>query len=136
MPKFSQTSLERLETCDERLIKLFNEVVKYYDCTIICGHRNKQDQNKAFNEGKSRVNFPNSKHNTFPSKAVDVAPWFFESPHIRWNDVKSFVHFAGFVKGIAASMGIKIRWGGDWDSDWDMTDENFLDYPHFEIKED
>ena len=31
MPKFSKKSRERLETCDERLQKVFNEVIKHYE---------------------------------------------------------------------------------------------------------
>jgi hypothetical protein len=32
-------------------------------------------------------------------------------------------------------MGIKIRWGGDWDMDTETKDNNFDDLVHFEIKE-
>ena len=32
-------------------------------------------------------------------------------------------------------MGLKIRWGGDWDMDTQVKDNNFDDLPHFEIKE-
>lgn len=133
MPKFSKSSSDKLNTCNPKLVKLFNEVVKHYDCTIICGHRGEEIQNQVFREGRSKLKFPNSKHNGFPSNAVDVAPYHKESPHIRWNDHKDFILFAGFVKGVASMLDIKIRWGGDWDSDWDMTDQTFIDLPHFEI---
>ena len=39
---------------------------------------------------------------------------------------------AGLVLGIAAVFGIKIRWGGDWDSDNDLNDQKFMDLAHFE----
>ena len=130
MPSFSKISRERLATCDKRLQDLFNEVIKHYDCSIICGHRGQEDQDRAFNEGKSKIRWPNGKHNSNPSKAVDVAPY-----PIDWNDTKRFYHFAGFVKGLATSMGIKIRWGGDWDGDNDFKDNSFNDTPHFEIME-
>ena len=52
------------------------------------------------------MQYPNSKHNKLPSKAVDVAPY-----PIDWNDPDRFYHFAGYVRGIAEGMGIKIRWG-------------------------
>jgi peptidoglycan L-alanyl-D-glutamate endopeptidase CwlK len=35
--------------------------------------------------------------------------------------------------GIAAKMGIKIRWGGDWDRDEELHDQTFFDLPHFEL---
>jgi len=127
---FSAKSKERLETCDDKLQQLFNEVVKGYDCTVLCGHRGREEQEEAVREGKSKVVFPNSKHNKFPSKAADVVPY-----PIDWNDSKRFMHFAGYVQGVAKMMGIKIRWGGDWNSNLNFKDEKFVDLPHFELVE-
>ena len=43
---------------------------------------------------------------------------------------------AGFILCIAAQKGIKLRWGGDWDNDFDTRDEGrFRDLPHFELLE-
>ncbi len=130
MPKFSKKSLSKLETCDKRLQDLFLRVVKKFDCTILEGHRSKDRQNKLFDEGKSKLKYPKGKHNSLPSKAVDVAPY-----PIDWNDRERFTYFAGYVLGIAYQMGLKIRWGGDWDMDTQVKDNNFDDLPHFEIKE-
>ena len=74
MPLFSQTSKARLSTAHPDLQRLFNEVVKHWDCTIVCGHRGKEEQDKAFAEGKSKVKWPNGRHNKLPSLAVDVMP--------------------------------------------------------------
>lgn len=71
-----------------------------------------------------------SKHNSQPSKAVDVSPY-----PINWNNKEGFYHFAGFVRATAQQMGIKIRWGGDWNGNFDLKDQNFFDLPHFEILE-
>ena len=35
----------------------------------------------------------------------------------------------------AKSMGIDIRWGGDWDRDTEVRDNKFDDLVHFEIVE-
>lgn len=80
--------------------------------------------------GFSKVRFPNSRHNVNPSLAVDVAPW-----PIDWMDTERFIYFGGYVKGIAAQLGIPIRWGGDWDGDFELKDNLFNDYGHFEIQE-
>lgn len=128
MPTFGKTSRKRLSQCDPRLQQLFNEVIKNYDCSILQGHRSEEEQNRYFDEGKSKVRYPNSKHNSKPSRAVDVAPY-----PLDWNNTNRFYHFAGCVQGIATQMGIKIRWGGDWDSDKDFSDQNFNDLPHFEL---
>lgn len=129
MPRFGKRSKSRLKTCDTRLQDLFNEVIKHFDCSVIQGHRGKEDQNKAFKEGKSKLKYPNGNHNATPSRAVDVAPY-----PIDWNDRERFTYFAGYVLGVAYRMGVNIRWGGDWDMDTQVKDNNFDDLPHFELK--
>lgn len=133
MPKFGKRSRTNLAQCDSQLQDLFNVVIKYYDCSVICGRRGKEEQNAAYAEGRSQKKYPDSKHNKNPSLAADVVPWFKVAPHIRWKDKKAFYHFAGFVRGIAAMMKIKIRCGSDWDRDFDLDDQTFFDLPHFEL---
>lgn len=128
---FSASSKRHLSTCDERLQRVFNNVIDHYDCTIICGHRNEAAQTLAFESGKSKLHWPDSNHNALPSKAVDVMPY-----PINWSDYQRSAHFAGFVLGVAQSMGIKLRWGGDWDRDGQLKDQRFKDYPHFELVDD
>lgn len=129
MPAFGRKSRRRLSTCHPDLQDLFNAVVEVFDCTILEGHRGKYRQNKLFAEKKSKVKYPNGRHNKKPSNAVDAAPW----PVPEWDDLQPFYFFAGVVKGIAISRGIKIRWGGDWDSDNDLNDQTFNDLLHFEL---
>ncbi|ANS03276.1 peptidase M15 [uncultured Mediterranean phage uvDeep-CGR2-KM18-C269] len=130
MPKFGKTSNSRLETCDMRIQKLFNEVVKHFDCSILEGHRGKKAQNKAYKEGKSKVVYPDGKHNQIPSVAVDAVPY-----PIDWEDRERMTYFAGFVLGVALQMDLNIRWGGDWNMNTQLKDNNFDDLPHFEIRE-
>jgi hypothetical protein len=59
---------------------------------------------------------------------------------VDWADRERQTLFAGFVIGIARSMGTKIRWGGNWDmysenGRWEVEDNKFDDFPHFEIRE-
>ena len=129
MAKFGNTSKRRLATCDEDLQELFQEVVKFFDCSILEGHRGEETQNKYFDEGKSQVKWPNGKHNSSPSTALDAAPY-----PIDWDDTDRFYYFAGFVKGVAFKMGIPIRWGGDWDDDTDVKETKFKDLVHFELR--
>ena len=128
MPKFGKRSKERLETCDNRLQLVFNEVIRYVDCSILEGHRSGERQNKLFEEGKTKVKYPNGRHNANPSRAVDVAPY-----PIDWDDRERFHLFAGFVIGVAQNMGINLRWGGDWIRNFEVDDNNFDDFPHFEL---
>lgn len=130
MPSFFKRSRGRLQTCDPRLVDIFERVVMDFDCTVLCGHRSKLVQDEAFRQGKSKLKWPNSKHNSKPSMAVDVAPY-----PIDWTDTKRFYYFAGFVMGVAAECGYKLRWGGDWDGDTQVNDQTFMDLVHFEIVE-
>ena len=135
MPRYSTRSKSRLATCDKRLQKVFSEVIKHVDCSILEGHRSKERQNKLYDEQRTKVKYPNGRHNSNPSKAVDVTPY-----PVDWEDRERQTLFAGFVIGIARSMGIKIRWGGNWDmyeekGRLEVKDNRFDDFPHFEIKE-
>ena len=129
MPSFGKKSQERLNTCDPRLVELFEEVVEHFDCSVIQGYRDEAEQNKAFEDGFSKLKYPKGSHNKYPSLAVDIAPY-----PIDWKDRDRFHLFAGFVKGIASQMGLNIRWGGDWNSDTHTKDNNFDDLPHFEVR--
>lgn len=130
MASFGKESLTRLKTCDDKLQILFNEVIQYVDCAVVYGHRTESDQNKAFKEGKSKVKFPNSKHNSYPSRAADVVPYI--DGVISWDKDQCYF-FSGFVKGIAAVLGIKIITGADWDNDGNIKDQTFNDIIHFEL---
>tara|TARA_R100001230_G_C5596649_1_gene111538 strand:+ start:123 stop:515 length:393 start_codon:yes stop_codon:yes gene_type:complete len=130
MPYFGTRSKQRLATCDERLQKVFNEVIKYVDCSVLEGHRGQERQDKLYEEGKTKLKFPNGRHNMDPSNAVDVTPY-----PVDWDDRERQTLFAGFVLGIARSMGVRLRWGGDWDMDFQVLDNRFDDFPHFEIRE-
>ena len=136
MPKFSETSKTRLNTAHRDLQTIFKHVILEYDCTVICGTRDREDQEKAYNEGKSKVHYPYSKHNHSPSLAVDVAPY--EQTGIDWSR-EQCLDFAGYVKGVAdclyriGSITHRIRRGIDWNNDNDIDDNTFDDIVHFEI---
>lgn len=128
MPKYSKRSTDRLETCDIRHQIIFNELIKFYDCSVVCGHRGEIDQNAAYAANNSQLKFPHSKHNKTPSLAIDVIPY----PY-GWDSIKQFYFMAGYVQAIADKHDIEIRWGGDWDRDGDLDDNTFMDLAHFEV---
>jgi peptidoglycan L-alanyl-D-glutamate endopeptidase CwlK len=147
MPQFGTASLDRLAQADPRIQELFKEVVKYADCTVLCSFRGKQEQDAAFAAGNSKLRFPQSKHNSMPSQAVDVMPWHTDKPHVRWPDLSGFTpkqmaqiynyasiaHFAGITRGIALERGIPIRWGGDFNRNYLMEDKDSWDLPHYQL---
>lgn len=128
MPIYSARSINNLTSCDLRLQRVAFEIINYFDITIVCGHRNKEEQDKAFHKGYSKLQWPNSKHNVYPSLAVDIAPY----PTLYTKKLP-FYYMAGYFTGIANRMGIKIRWGGDWTRDNDFYNDSWLDIPHFEL---
>ncbi len=132
--RFGTTSLARLDTCHPDIQLLMYEVIKHIDCSIVCGHRDKEDQDEAVAAGKSKAPWPTSKHNSVPSMAVDIMPWY--PGGIRWTDREGMYFFIGMVKGVATQMGIRIRIGIDWDGDNDMHDQGFVDGPHIELEEE
>ena len=128
MPSFGITSQRRLVTCHPNLRLLCDEVIKDIDIAVICGHRSKEEQDRAYELGRSTVKWPNSKHNSMPSMAVDIGPY-----PINWDNLYQWRMFGGYVLWKAECLGINIRWGGDWDRDGDMWDHRFIDMPHFEL---
>ena len=81
--------------------------------------------------GKSQVDWPDSKHNDYPSEAVDIAPY---ANGILWDDNEGFTLLAGIIKGIALMKGYDIRIGVDWDGDLVVKEHSFVDRPHIEYR--
>jgi peptidoglycan L-alanyl-D-glutamate endopeptidase CwlK len=133
--KFSVLSSQSLATCHLDLVLLMTELLKYADVTIICGHRAKAEQDAAYNSNRSKVKWPNSKHNSLPSMAVDVA-----LHPINWADTHSFSHLAGRIMQIAdqlleqGAISHRVTWGGDWNRDGFMDDTKFFDAPHIQLE--
>ena len=126
MYKFGKRSRERLKGVDSRLVNVLNELIKMMDVTVIEGLRSAERQKKLLKKGATKVKY--SKH--MEGKAVDLAPY-----PIDWEDRDRFYYMGGMVRGIAKQLGIKIRFGGDWDSDGETKDNQFDDLVHIEIKD-
>lgn len=140
MAKFGKVSSERLNTCHVDLVLICTEVIKYIDFSVLEGTRTLEQQQKYFNEGKSKLDGVNqkSKHQSSPSFAIDIAPY----PIDFKDKAKSKARFyllAGYMFMCAETLfkdGLishRLRWGGDWDSDKDFNDQSFDDLPHFEL---
>ena len=125
MPSFSKKSKERLKTCHLDIQRVMNEAILYYDFSIICGHRNKEDQNKAFDGSYSQLEYPRSRHNKVPSEAVDIAPWI--DGRVEWGNIFEYYYMAGIIMAIAEKVGVELIWSGRWKS--------FKEYGHFQIGE-
>ncbi len=103
------TSMRRLSTCHKDLQLLVQAVADDFMLMVVCGHRDEKAQNAAFAAKTSKLKWPNSRHNSDPSEAVDLAPL-----PLKWNDTRAFKALAINVKAAADKLGIEIEWGGDW----------------------
>jgi peptidoglycan L-alanyl-D-glutamate endopeptidase CwlK len=136
MNKYSEHSERALSSCHKDLRRIFEVVLQDFDHTIVEGWRSPERQRQLFAAGKTKIDGVNrlSKHNYWPSMAVDVAPY-----PVAWADRERFHFFAGFVLGVGYSLFDEgevehlIRWGGDWDQDTEVSDNEFDDLPHFEL---
>lgn len=135
MRKWSRKSKIVLDRLDPRLqvlvTRIRDEVV---DISLISGYRGPDEQNELFEIGASTLRWPDSKHNKLPSIAVDLQPYPYPEYEPKlWG---SLGYIAGRAFAIAAEEGFRIRWGGDWDGDGDLTDQKFDDLFHLELIDD
>ena len=98
------------------------------DFSVICGHRTEAEQNDAHARGASKLKWPKSRHNSYPSMACDVAPYV--GGAVSW-DWKYYHLLAPHIKATWARLKAEgkvsgtLEWGGDWHS--------FKDGPHWQI---
>lgn len=126
MPTFGKRSLDNLAQAHPDLQKVMHEAIKHFDFSVICGYRGMADQNKAYASGASKARFGQSPHNFKPSLAVDCTPY-----PLDWKDEKAFKEMGKVIMDAAMRLGVRIRWGGDWDFN-EKTNDGW-DKPHFEL---
>jgi peptidoglycan L-alanyl-D-glutamate endopeptidase CwlK len=118
--KLGKKSLERLAGVKEPLQNVIKSAIvdSPYDFSITCGMRTVEEQKVLVATGKSKT--MKSKHLT--GDAVDIA--VFVDGKLTW-ELKYYKAVATHIKKVAAKLGIKITWGGDW---------GFVDGPHFQLE--
>lgn len=123
---FDPASAKRLAQAHPSIQKIMNAAREKVAFTIMDSQRGRDAQEYAFKKGHSKAHFGQSAHNWSPAIAVDIAP----SP-LNWKNTKSFITLSKVIMPIAAEMGIKLRWGGDWNGDGSTSDG--WDFPHYEL---
>ena len=158
MPSFGEGSQKKLNTCEPEIREICDEAIKMLDFSIITGHRTQEQQNALYPK-YTKLLWPDGKHNSFPSRAIDIAPYIPPYGAIfgsksqcldiqakllaegksrslgQINDFvkKSYARLIGHIEAIAFSKGIEIRVGIDWDGDFNMLDQTFHDLGHWEL---
>ena len=153
MPSFGVRSKQVRSEIHPDLQNLVDHVVMYQDIALLTGHRTKDEQMRVFEAGRSKVKWPNSKHNHRPALAVDLVPWPLpmkwgdltekgtENRDWQWKERVKFYQLYGFVRAIWSHLAdtgrvsgqYKLRWGGDWDGDGEFNDQSFDDLIHYEL---
>lgn len=131
--KFSNSSERKLNTVHFDLQMVAREALamSLVDFVITEGHRDMETQNRYYDQGKSRLKYPDGKHNKMPAEAIDLVPWI--KDHISYDHRHCCV-LAGIVLTCAKKLGFGVRWGGNWDMDSEpITDQDFQDLVHFEL---
>ena len=129
MPRFGKRSKERLKGVDVKLVNVLNELIKIMDVTIIEGVRSEAKQKEYFAKGKSKIDGVTKLGQHQKGKAVDLAPY-----PIDWNDRDRFYYMGGMLRGIAQQLKVDVRYGGDWDGDGQVYDNDFDDLVHIEVR--
>jgi len=131
---FGKQSIANLEAVSPALQNLMRQVLalELIDFSITEGFRPQFKQDEYFSAGKSKVRWPNSKHNKTPySEAVDAVPY------VRGKLSYNYYHccfLAGTILALAKKISVPIRWGGNWDMDLEpVTDQDFQDLVHYEL---
>lgn len=129
--QLGKRSIKLLDQCAPEIIKLITEAAKDspIDFIITCGHRTKEEQDAAYASGNSKLKWPQSKHNSYPSNAVDVIPY-----PVDWKDIGRFKILWKHIMDTAVRLDIKIRSGADFNMNGDTTDDRFKDWPHYELR--
>lgn len=131
MYKFGSRSKREIDTLHPDWRPVLAKAIRIMDFSVLQGTRSQEEQDMLYRKGLSKLMYPNSKHNSYPSLAVDVAPY-----PIDWHDHLAFGHLAGIIRSCAHDFGHGVRWGGDWDGDGESNDQRFMDIGHFELQRD
>ena len=122
MFSFSNRSLERLATCEERLqrVPMLAIQLSTVDFGISEGHRSIERQQELYAQGRTKPGNivtwvdgvrKKGQHNYSPSKAFDVFAWV--DGRVTWEE--DYYHeIAKAMKEAAYVLSTPISWGGDW----------------------
>lgn len=149
MSGFAPNSLDEIGTLVPELAKVLLRARAWskvpFEVSKGGGARTIDKQREHFIAGRSKVNpdayatkealYAAAKHVVGPgcplSRAVDL---FVPGQPAGAYDKNALCYLAGIMQAAAASLGIEIRWGGDWDKDGLLMEAgSFQDLPHFEL---
>jgi peptidoglycan L-alanyl-D-glutamate endopeptidase CwlK len=134
---YGKSSTAKLKTVKHGLQFVCERALAYgiMDASVIQGVRSGIEQDHYYDTGKSKVKWPNGKHNIKSpdelAKAVDIAPYI--NGKVSWKKEHCYV-WAGLMLAAAKEEGVNLRWGGCWSGKpEDIGNQDFEDLVHFEV---
>lgn len=126
-------SLDRLKGVDPRLVNVVKLAISLseIDFSVLEGVRTLARQRELYAQGRTKpgkIVTWTMKSRHIEGKAVDLIPY-----PIDWNDLVKFNKIAAAMFRAAKQLGVKIRWGADWDGDGKPREKGETDSPHFEL---
>lgn len=158
--KLGTKSKIQYDTLHTDLQMIVDWVLKYcvVDMTLVEGHRPVEKQFEYFKKGRQQdrggkytiianrrdviTNIDGydkkGKHNYTPSLAVDFRAYVPNKSQLSWDAIHLTYIGASmllaaeflFLQGVITH---KLRWGGNWDKDGDLSDNTLYDRPHVEL---
>ncbi len=137
--RFGKKSQDNLAGVHPALVDVCNAALftGIMDFSVVDGLRTREEQERLYREEKTKT--LHSKHlrqSTGYGHAVDLYPYPIDMNAVNkghWPEIIRFGVLAGLMKTCAMDLGVKIRWGCDWDNDGETLDHSFFDAPHFEL---
>ena len=142
MPKFilGKRSTDNLVGVHPDLVRVVKRALELseVDFFVDCGVRTPERQAELYAQGRTKpgeIVTWTLKSNHFVNQrtgfghAVDLVPL-----PVDWKNTKAFDKVAQAMFKAASELGVKLRWGADWDMDGNPRERGETDSPHYEIE--
>jgi peptidoglycan L-alanyl-D-glutamate endopeptidase CwlK len=139
MYTLSNRSLNNLTSVHPDLVAVVKRAIQItkQDFVVIEGVRTQARQDELWAQGRTKpgpiVTWTRdaSSHGLGPDgfgRAVDICPF-----PVDWNDLSKFDAIALAMFSAANELGVRIRWGADWNMNGTPRERGESDSPHFEL---
>lgn len=135
----SQRSISNLRQVHPDLVSVVELAIQItgQDFIVIEGVRTQERQDELWAQGRTKpgpiVTWTKDASSHGIGKdgyghAVDICPF-----PVDWNDLSKFDAIYVAMMAAAQELGVRLRYGGDWDMDGKLRERGETDSPHFEL---
>lgn len=131
---FGKKSQERIATVEHPLQKILYHAIAIspidFGIPQHGGRRDEETQYELFRTGKSKCDGVKIKSRHQSGEAIDI--YAFVNGKASW-DPRYLSVLAGVLMAAAKDLGYVLKWGGDFDRDWNLDEGDSWDMGHFEL---